>query len=139
MNRFVRSGVVALALCAFSLVGCETKRLWLQVKGLDDGIVEGVWLWRLSEESGIYERACRIPFAAEADAVGDLQTLVYTQDCEDGHAGFELSAQIKRSESRPDTVTVGLWYIDWNDAGVYKVSSYGHYGETSLSESTFQF
>jgi hypothetical protein len=138
VSRFVRSGVIALALCAFSLVGCETKRLWLQVTGLDDGIIDGVWLWRLSEESGDFERACRIPFAG-TQAVGELEMLIYTQECEDENAGFELSAPIKRSESRPDTITVGLWYMNWRGAGAYKISSYGLYGETSLSESTFQF
>lgn len=138
MNRFVRSGVVALALCAFSLVGCETKRLWLQVTGLDDGIIEGVWLWRLSEESGIYERACRFPFAGTGET-GDVETLWYTQDCQDALAGFELWAPIKRSASQPDTITVGLWYVNWYGAGAYKISSYGLYGETSLSESTLQF
>ena len=137
MNRFIRSGVVALALCAFSLVGCETKRLWLQVAGLDDGLIEGIWLWRLSEESGSYERACRIPFAG-INAAGDLETLVYTQDCEDEHAGMELVSPIKRSPSQPDTPTVGLWFMNWYGAGVYKISSYGLNGETALSESTRQ-
>jgi hypothetical protein len=137
VNRFVRSGVVALALCAFSLVGCETKRVWLQLTGLDDGITEGVWLWSLSKESGTYERACRFWFAG-IDAAGGLETLGYTQDCEGANDGFELRAPVKRSESRPGTIAVGLVFMNLYGTGVYKISSYGRYGETSLSESTIQ-
>lgn len=135
MNRFVRSGVVALALCAFSLVGCGTKRVWLQITGLDDGITEGVWLWRLSEASGTYERTCRFGFAG-TDAAGGLETLGYTRDCKGGNAGLELRAPIKRSTSRPDTITVGLQFVNLYGTGFYKISSYGRNGETSLSEST---
>jgi hypothetical protein len=137
VNRFVRSGVVALALCAFSLVGCGTKRVWLQITGLDDGITEGVWLWRLSKESGTYERACRFRFAG-TDAAGGFETLGYTQHCQGGNAGFELRAPVKRLESRPGTITAGLEFMNLYGTGVYKISSYGLYGETSLSESTVQ-
>ncbi len=137
MNRYLRSGVVALALCSFSLVGCETKRLWLQVTGIDDGIIEGVWLWRLSEQSGSYERACRFLFGGET-GFGDIESLAYTQECEDGQTGYALTVPVKRSQNQPDTITVGLWYLDWVGAGVYKVSSYGLYGETSLSDSTLE-
>ena len=138
MNRFVRSGVVALALCALSLAGCETKRLWLQVTGLDDGIIDGIWLWRLSQESGTYERACRFPFAG-TDAPGNIERLDYIQECGGGSTNLKFSVPIKRSLSHPDTVTVGIWYVDrYGGAGTYKISSYGLYGETSLSGSAIQ-
>jgi hypothetical protein len=137
VNRFVRSGVIALALCAFSLVGCDTKRVWLQITGLDGGITEGVWLWRLSEASGTYERACRFWFAG-TDAAGGLETLGYTQDCKGGNTNFALRAPIKRSKIRPDTITVGLVFVNLYGTGVYKISSYGPSGETSLSKSTLR-
>ena len=137
MNRFVRSGVGALALCALSLAGCDTKRLWLQVSGLDDGVTDGVWLWRLSEVNGTYERTCRFAFEG-TDAVGNLETLAYIQECDDGRLSSNFSVPINRSPNQPDTVTVGLRYQNWFGAGVYKISSYGLYGETSLSGSTLQ-
>lgn len=137
MTRIFRSSILALALCAFSLVGCESKRVWLQLTGLDDGNAEGIWLWRLSEQSGAYERICSIVFG-QPEYVGEIERIEYTQDCGHGSAALKLRTAIKRSPESPGTVTVGLWYLRWEGAGAYKVSSYGFYGETALSASTLQ-
>ncbi len=138
MNRFVRCGVVVLVLCGISLVGCAPKRIWLQIAGFDDGLIDGVWLWRLSQESGTYERACRFPFAG-VGAPGNVESLAYVQECEDGAVSGQFYVPIRRSQIRPDTVTVGLWYLNWSGAGAFKISSYGLNGETALSGSTLQF
>jgi hypothetical protein len=136
MNRIVRSSVLALALCTLSLVGCESKRVWLQLTGLDDGNAEGIWLWRLSEQSGAYERTCRIVFGQPV-YVGESEWLDYTQHCGEASGGLNTwRTALKRSPESPETVTIGLWYTSLEDPGAYKVSSYGLYGETSLSEST---
>jgi hypothetical protein len=135
MNRIFRSSLLALALCAFSLVGCESNRVWIQLTGLDNGNAEGIWLWRLSESSGAYERTCRIVFG-QPEFVGEREWLAYTQECGDASTGLKLRTTLKRSPENPETVTVGLWYLRWGDPGAYKVSSYGVYGETALSGST---
>lgn len=135
MKRLVRSGVVVLGLCALSLVGCETKRIWLQISGIDDGSVQGIWLWRLSEVTGSYERTCRFPFEGTQQP-GTLEVLAYFQQCEGDQANNGFAVPIKRSPTQPDSITVGLWYVAWNGAGVYKVSAYGIDGETALSDSS---
>ncbi len=137
MNRVFRSSLIALALCASSLLGCESKRVWLHVTGLDDGNADGIWLWRLSEQSGVYERNCRIVFG-QPEYVGGAESLEYAQDCGDGSPVLKLRTPLKRSPVNPETVTVGLWYMRWQTPGIYKVSSYGFYGETALSDSTLQ-
>ena len=135
MNRIFRSSLIALALCALSLVGCENKLVCLELTGLDAGNVGGIWLWRLSEQSGAYERTCRLVFG-QTEFVGELEWLAYTQDCRDGSTGLKLWAPLQRSPANPETVTVELSYLRWEDPGTYKVSSYGLNGETALSEST---
>lgn len=135
MNRVFRSSLIALALCASSLLGCESKRVWLQVTGLDDGNAEGIWLWRLSEQSGAYERVCRIVFG-QPEYVNGIESLEYAQDCGRGSKTLKLRTSLTRSPDNPEAATVGLWYQRWENPGVYKVSSYGFYGETALSGST---
>lgn len=137
MNRFFRSSLITLALCVFSLVGCESKFAWLQVTGLDDGSTEGIWLWRLSEQSGTYERTCRIAFD-QPQSVGGIEWLEYAQNCGDGSTTLKLRTSLTRSPASPETATVGLWYLSSKAPGAYKVSSYGIYGETALSGSTLQ-
>ncbi len=140
LKRAFRLSMVAWALCLFPLFGCETKRVWLQLEGVEDGSVEGVWLWRLSDEIGSYERFCRIPFG-EREQAGGTESIHYIQECGDGGqsgVGFDLFTDLKVSEQTQDRVTIGLWYMRWEDPGVYKVSSYGAYGETALSTTTIQ-
>jgi hypothetical protein len=135
MHRIFRSSIFALALFAFSLVGCESKRVWLQLTGLDNGNTVGIWLWRLSETSGAYERVCRVVFG-QPEYVSGSEWLDYSQDCGDGSAPLTLRTELKRSPEDPETVTAGFWYLRWENPGAYKVSSYGFYGESALSEST---
>ena len=135
MSRIFRSSIFALALFAFSLVGCESKRVWLQLTGLDNGNTVGIWLWRLSETSGAYERVCRVVFG-QPEYVSGAEWLDYRQECGDGAAPLPLRTELKRSPEDPETVTAGFWYLRWENPGAYKVSSYGFYGESALSEST---
>jgi len=137
MNRSFRSSLITLALCVSSLVGCESKLVWLQVTGLDDGSAEGIWLWRLSEQSGAYERVCRIAFG-QPQSVGGIEWLEYAQDCGDGRTTLKLRTALKRSPASPETATLGLWYLRSEAPGAYKVSSYGISGETALSGSTLE-
>ena len=140
VKRFFRLSMLAWVLFVLPLVGCETKRVWLQLEGVNTGVVEGIWLWRFSDELGTYERFCRIPFT-DRDLIGGVDSVRYVQECggADGEpAGIDLHAELKQSGSAPDRVTVGLWYMRWEDPGVYKVSSYGAYGETALSTTSIE-
>lgn len=135
MNRRLRLGWLALVFLWVPLTGCETKRVWLEVGDFGTSAIEGIWLWRLSEQSGSYERICRIPFGAVV-AEGGAESLPYAQECEDGRTGIALEAAIERSAPDPDTIRVALWYMRWEDPGTYKVSTYGADGESALSVTT---
>ena len=135
VQRSIRRSILALTLLLFPLVGCETKEVWVELPAFGSGDVDGVWLWRLSEMTDTYERACRITLDDPADVNGQ-ESLGYVQDCDDEHAGVQLSATLERDPNNPEAVTLGLWYMRWEDPGVYKVSSYGEDGESALSETT---
>jgi hypothetical protein len=134
-RSILRAGVVTGALLLLPLAGCKTREVWLEIPGFGPGTVEGVWLWRLSAQTGHYERACRIVFQG-VESTGGEQTLDYIQECPDGRHGYPLRAALAPSASDPDAVTVGLWYVRWEDAGTYRVSAYGPDGESPLSETT---
>ncbi|RIL06869.1 MAG: hypothetical protein DCC71_05225 [Proteobacteria bacterium] len=131
----LRLAIAALTLLAVPLTGCETKRVVLELASFGTESVEGIWLWRLSEQSGVYERACRIPFGAIV-AAGGGETLPYAQECNDGHAGLALESDVERAAEDPDTIRVALWYMRWEEPGTYKVSTYGADGESALSSTT---
>lgn len=135
MQRCIRRSILALTLLLFPLVGCETKEVWLELPAFGSGDVDGVWLWRLSESSETYERACRITLEDPEDVNGQEQ-LGYIQDCDAEHVGIQLRAALERNPNNPEAVTLGIWYMRWEDPGVYKVSSYGEEGESALSETT---
>lgn len=133
MRRMLRSGAALWMLLLIPLTACETKRVSLELPAFGDGSVEGVWLWRLSDVSGAWERACRIPL--DYAQAGERETVTYTQECEDERAGFQLSSEVERPGA-PETVRVSLWYLRWEEPGTYKVSAYGPSGESALSETT---
>ena len=135
MQRVFQRSILALTLLLFPLVGCETKEVWLELPSFGNGAVDGVWLWRFSNTTASWERACRISLDDPADVNGQ-ESLGYIQECDDDHAGVQLSAKLERDPSNPEAVTLGLWYMRWEDPGVYKVSSYGEDGESALSETT---
>lgn len=134
MLRVLRPGVVALALLLFPLVGCETKRVWLELPSFGADGIQGVWLWRWSDQNARYERACRIVFGAVTGGVDPM--LPYIQECNDEQAGMNLQTVVEYSA--PDTLRIGLWYMRREQPGTYKVTSYGASGESSLSATTLE-
>jgi hypothetical protein len=137
MKRSLRRSLAALALLAFPLVGCETKMVWLELPSFGSGAIDGIWLWRWTDATESYERVCRIDIGDPAMKDG-AEAVGYIQDCENEHMGIELSAAVERSDTDASTVTVGLYYMRWEDPGTYKVSSFGDDGESALSETTLQ-
>ncbi len=135
MHRAIRRSILALSLLLFPLVGCETKEVWLELPAFGSGAIDGVWLWRLSETTDTYERACRITLA-DPEAVDGQESLGYVQECNGDNESIPLSAALERHPDDPESVTLGIWYMRWEEPGVYKVSSYGEEGESALSETT---
>jgi hypothetical protein len=133
MRRTSRwAATLALAILLAPLSACETRSLTLRIEGFGDGRVDGIWLWRLSEESGRFERTCRIelgdPFLA-----GEVEKVSYAQICGDEGGGLPLEATIERSEDDPDVIVIDLWYFRWDAPGSFKASLFTSEGESALS------
>ena len=77
-GRTLRGAVVALALLAMPLVGCEFRTVQIQLPGFGDGLVEGLWLWK--EVDGAWTRVCRIDFT-DRRITQQGETLFYVQNC----------------------------------------------------------
>jgi len=133
VHRALRRSILALPFLLLPFVGCETLEVYLELPTFGVGTVQGVWLWRLSEATDSYERACRIEFGAP-ELVKGKEAIGYLQGCDEEHPGLQLSAELERDPSNPEAVSLGLWYMRWEESGMYKVSAYGDDGESALSE-----
>jgi hypothetical protein len=120
----------ALALLLAPLAACEPRSLTLRFASFGAGEVDGIWLWRLAEATGRFERACRIDF--DGPYVEDqVERVGYRQACLD--AGLALEAEVARPADSPEAVLVDLWYLRWEESGTYKASLFGASGESALS------
>jgi hypothetical protein len=132
----LRTFAASLLALVGPLTACETKSVTVQIPAFGAGAVDGIWLWRLSETSNSFERMCRIDIGDSAvTASGEM--VDYIQDCEE-HAGVMLKTKVDRLPSDPQTVVLDLWYMRWEDPGVYKASAYNSGGESALSISSIQ-
>ncbi len=136
-SRSTRISRVALAL-VFALLapalGCETKAVTIEIPGYGNGDVDGVWLWRLVEGTGQYERSCRIDLDAPQLSKKGVEVVPYLQVCAaPDQIGMDLTAEISRLPSNPSTIVVKLWYFRYADPGQFRASSFNSAGESPLS------
>jgi hypothetical protein len=117
--------------------GCETRAVTMEIPGFGNANIEGVWIWRLSESTGHYVRACRLElYDSQLDESGK-EVVPYLQLCDaPDQIGFDLKATIARLPSDPDTIVLTMWYFRFDDAGQFKASSYNSTGESPLSATT---
>jgi hypothetical protein len=127
MRKSAAIGIGALSLLL--LVGCETKGVSVEIPGFDETTVEGIWLWRLSETSGDYERVCQI----ELIPGDDLQSVDYVQRCPLSGDGMLLRARLQPLAGDPTGARLDLWYVRWEDTGTYRASLFNVWGESELS------
>jgi hypothetical protein len=136
------TGLSHLALASMLLLlsfGCETRAVTMEIPGFGSANIEGVWLWRLSETTGRYERACRFElYETQVDPSGD-EKVSYLQLCDaPDQIGFDLRAKITRPPTDPNMIVVTLWYLRFDDPGQFKASSYNSAGESALSSTTLE-
>ena len=131
-----RTSLRRLCACAllllFALPGCEYKSITVRFHQLERDRVEGVRLWRQSDDAGGLEEMGAIVFAGIRDVKG-VETLFYTQLNPDGSEGYPLRSPITRHAEDPDQVTVRLWYARWEDPGWFRVTAFNHVGESPIS------
>ena len=129
--------LVASALVLLPLGGCATTLLTIEIPGF--GEVEGIWLWRLSEASGQYERAGSVAISQPYQGP-DGESVDYVESCSNGPIGKAHQAALARSSSDPNDVTLEILYVSCDGVGgAYKVSAYGQAGESPLSPTAVAF
>lgn len=137
MKHFIRRFAMAMALLVLPLTGCEVKQIWVELPRFGDGAVDGIWLWRLDDASGEYVRHCHLPLG-DVESVGGREAVYYDQECSDEFPTVDFFALVERAPDDPESATLGLWYVDSDTSGTYKLSSYGDAGESALSETTLE-
>jgi hypothetical protein len=124
--------LVAIAFGALSislLAGCETKGVIVEVPDFDASAIQAIWLWRLSETSGEYERVCQIELTPGDDGT----SVAYIQRCPESGDGYLLSAQLEPLPNDPSGALLDLWYMRFEDPGTYRASLVNEWGESDLS------
>jgi hypothetical protein len=121
-----------------SLTGCRVSQVMIEIPGFGDGDVEGVWLWRLSDTTGQYERDCRVTLSApDMSPAGEY--VGYAEQCSN-QPDINLNAFVQRAPTDPSTITLVLWYTRFQPtAGSYKASAYNGAGESGLSATALTF
>ena len=129
--------LLASALLCVPFAGCEITLLTIGIPDFDH--VDGIWLWRLSDATGQYERSGRIQFTPlEAGPQGEA--LGYRETCANGVVGIANQAWLSRSTGDPSTATVSLHYLSCEaPGGTYRASAYNGAGESVLSATTVTF
>ena len=136
MHRYLRRALalplVALALC---LLACDPSWFTVEIPDFGSNQIQGVWVWRFSEQSRHFERDTLIHF----DGVTYLNSgfaLLYTAYSSQGD--LSLTAGIVPCATNPAAITVTLAF-DRGASGVFRVSTYNAVGESSLSEQVARF
>lgn len=141
-NRIARHALlVAIALLVLPLFACRWYGVTVLVPDFDSSEVEGVWFWRLSQDTGQYVRDGQIVFEDQAYTMDDGRELLpYSLLTDDGILIHDaLATVLARDSTNPDRVTLKLQYAAINKAGMsptYRVSSYNAAGDSALSNET---
>jgi hypothetical protein len=131
-GRTLRGVIVALALLAVPMMGCELRRVQLQLPGFGNGQVEGLWLWK--QVNGEWTRVCRIDFT-DRRITEQGETLFYVQNCVKGQVrrAVVLPAPVDRPPGDPMTINVELIYLRYEPPGTYRATAFNAFGESALS------
>lgn len=137
-SRLLRSAALVLSLLAIPMIGCEPKRVQIQLDGFSSSEIDGIWLYR-QDASGGFERICEIVFTELRTIVRRGQAterIKYVQNCLDGEQGIpalQMETSVRHPSGDPDAVLVDIWYLRFEDPGTYKASAFNQAGESPLS------
>jgi hypothetical protein len=139
MRRSYRqaAGLLALGLLLFPLGGCERKDVLIRIPDFESKLVKGIWLWRLSETTGEYERDGEVVFHRLLQANG-REKLEYETIWTGADSGFKLQTDVLRDPLDPDVVTLRLDYFRASAPGDFRASSYNDEGESPLTQESIQ-
>jgi hypothetical protein len=133
MHRFLRRAfVLPLLALALSLLACDPSWLTVEIPDYSSNQIEGVWVWRWSQQATQFERDTLIHFRGVHNlSSGPL--LAYSTYSSQGD--LSLTAAIVRSPTNPNAITVTLGF-ERGASGLFKVSTYNAVGESALSAQT---
>ena len=133
MRRWLRHlALGALALAMLPLQGCELTLFTVSIPDFASKAVDGVWLWRLSPTTGLYERDTQFVFGDTVTTAKGEQ-LNYDAVATDDSAPFPVSTFLVRDPANPDRVTLKLLYSHPDTQGYYRASTFNVSGDSPLS------
>jgi len=111
----------------------EVKVLRIQLPSFDEAEIQGIWLWRLSEATQVFQPISEIRLGSRRIENG--QELIEYELLEPSGAssGITLSADVDRSGAAPQ---LALWVIRFGLPGEFKATVYNAAGESPLSAET---
>ncbi|HVP28122.1 MAG TPA: hypothetical protein VMW35_03050 [Myxococcota bacterium] len=129
--------LLGLLLCLFTATGCDLQ--WVNVVIPDFGSkqVKGVWIWRLSEQTGQYVRDTEIVFETTANAGGHDILSYETTSGPLGERGT-LPTELVHDAQNPDQVTLQMGFMRLSAPGSFRVSTYNVAGDSPLSAASVQ-
>jgi hypothetical protein len=130
MHRRLRRAL-ALPLLGLALffLGCDPAWLTVEIPDFGSNQIQGVWVWRLSQQTKQFERDTLIYFGGVSLDSSGLR-LSYSTYSNQGN--LSLMAGIAPSSTNPNGITVTLGF-ERGGAGIFKVSTYNAVGESLLS------
>jgi len=133
MQSWLRRAVFgALVLAVVPLQGCTLGCFTIAIPDFVSKAVTGVWLWRLSPLTGLYERDVQLAFAPLTQ-LPDGERLDYQAAPSDGSPPMQMTTYVVRDPANPDQVTLRLLFSRIDEPGSYRASTYNGRGDSPLS------
>lgn len=135
-RSFTRPILIAfVSLLLVVLPGCDLSFLSVQIPDFDSHRVQGVWIWRLSERSGQWERDTRIDFVDTSPWNG-AELMSYTSVVGTLGERGTLPSGLTRDPANPDRVSLSLGFARLSAPGQFRVSTWNAYGDSPLSNAS---
>lgn len=140
-RRLLRSAALALALLAIPMLGCEPKKLQIQLDAFTSSEIEGIFLYR-QQPAGGFQRVCEIRFSDHrviARRGETMERIKYVQTCLDGQPNTPallLETSVRHPGNNQDAILLDIWYLRFEGPGTYKASAFNAAGESALSSAS---
>lgn len=130
--------LLGLVACLAGSVGCDLQWIRVTIPDFESKVVTGVWVWRLSEQTGQFVRDTEIEIGdvyVPQEGI-ELVSVVTTT----GPLGERatLPTGLERDAADPDRVTLKLGFTRLSAPGTFKVSTYNAAGDSPLSLASTQ-
>ena len=124
----------AVLACATLLLatGCDTPLITIRIPGFDSSEVEGIGIWRESDQGGEWELVSEIGLDVGEVPGSGYEIAYYPFELDDG-SSITLTAGVERSGGASEDITVRLIWNRHTPPGVFRASAYNAAGHSALS------